>query len=244
MSERSEYIGFLDESGDHSLEKIDEDYPIFVLCLVVIERAAYESKVLPAINKFKLTYWDHEGVSLHSSDIRKQKGEMAFLRTDSALRERFLSEIDDLMQCLPYTVFVSAIRKKMLVAQYVHPASPYELSLTFILERLLDFGRSNDVDCLPIVAESRGTNEDKDLERYFYRLISTGTSYHSRQEFIDLSPQLGFRKKRDNVVGLQIADLAAHPCGRHYLNRRQPNRAFRIVEKHFYRGDWSRKLFP
>ncbi|MGI8642877.1 MAG: DUF3800 domain-containing protein, partial [Thermomicrobiales bacterium] len=34
---------FLDESGDHSLEKIDEDYPIFVLGGVVVDRSYYRT---------------------------------------------------------------------------------------------------------------------------------------------------------------------------------------------------------
>ena len=34
----SRFIAFFDECGDHSLTKIDEDFPLFLLCTVVVER--------------------------------------------------------------------------------------------------------------------------------------------------------------------------------------------------------------
>jgi hypothetical protein len=37
----SRFIAFFDECGDHSLAKIDTDFPVFVLALVVIERKTY-----------------------------------------------------------------------------------------------------------------------------------------------------------------------------------------------------------
>jgi hypothetical protein len=37
----SRFLGFFDECGDHSLTKIDPDFPLFVLALAVVERTAY-----------------------------------------------------------------------------------------------------------------------------------------------------------------------------------------------------------
>jgi hypothetical protein len=38
MQAFSDYIVFVDESGDHSLVKIDPGYPIFVLACCLIEK--------------------------------------------------------------------------------------------------------------------------------------------------------------------------------------------------------------
>jgi len=76
----SEYIAFLDECGDHTLELIDKDFPLFLLATVVMRRADYVEKVVPAITRLKLKYWVHEGVNLHSRDIRKAKGPFGFLQ--------------------------------------------------------------------------------------------------------------------------------------------------------------------
>ena len=42
--------------------------------------------------------------------------------------------------------------------------------------------------------------------------------------------------KKHNSSGLQLADLVAHPIGRHAINPSQPNRAYDIVEPKFRRG--------
>lgn len=47
---------------------------LIFLCCIVVERNAYLEAILPAINRLKLNYWHHEGINLHSRDIRKAKG--------------------------------------------------------------------------------------------------------------------------------------------------------------------------
>src|SRR5437867_11843545 len=75
----SRFLAFFDECGDHSLEKIDRDFPLFVLALVVVERDAYRDRVIPEFNRFKLSYFDHEGINLHSRDIRLANGPFSLL---------------------------------------------------------------------------------------------------------------------------------------------------------------------
>jgi hypothetical protein len=42
---KSKYIGFFDECGDHSMEKIDKDFPIFVLCLSISKEKAIKPRL-------------------------------------------------------------------------------------------------------------------------------------------------------------------------------------------------------
>lgn len=51
--ESGRLVLFLDESGDHSLSKIDPQYPMFVLAGCVFEMGYYEDVVVPEINSFK-----------------------------------------------------------------------------------------------------------------------------------------------------------------------------------------------
>ncbi|GAH52281.1 unnamed protein product [marine sediment metagenome] len=59
-----------------------------------------------------------------------------------------------------------------------------------------------------------------------------------------------FHSKRENIVGLQIADLCAYPLARHLLNPEEPYIPFKIIEKKIYcnrSGEydgWGLKLFP
>lgn len=64
------YYLFLDESGNHSLTTIDSDFPIFVLCGILI--SSEENKTLDLrIRNLKQKFWENKKVILHSRDIRK-----------------------------------------------------------------------------------------------------------------------------------------------------------------------------
>ena len=242
----SRFIAFFDECGDHSLEKIDLDFPLFVLALVVIERDVYRDQVLPELNRFKLRYWNHEGINLHSRDIRLATGPFSLL-LNPAVRPTFITELSDILQRLPFTLFISAVRKQTHVERYGKDATnPYDLSLEFTMETLVHFLESHDEIQLPIVAEARGKREDNALEQAYYRLLARGTEHLPAERFKRLNCPLSFLSKKNNIAGIQLADLCAHPCARHILNPQKENRAFEVARKHLYGNDaltgW--KIFP
>lgn len=49
----SDFLVFVDESGDHGLDSIDPGYPVFVLAFCVMRKADYISDIVPAIQAFK-----------------------------------------------------------------------------------------------------------------------------------------------------------------------------------------------
>ena len=52
----SDYVVYVDESGDHSLASINPDFPVFVLALCVIHKRHYAEKIIPAVEKLKFNY--------------------------------------------------------------------------------------------------------------------------------------------------------------------------------------------
>lgn len=64
---------FLDESGDHSLDKIDVSYPMFVLAGCIIDFDYYTNVVEKQAKELKLKYFGRDNIILRSYDIRKQK---------------------------------------------------------------------------------------------------------------------------------------------------------------------------
>lgn len=230
----SRFVAFFDECGDHSMEKIDRDFPLFVLALVVIERAAYRDQALAEFNRFKLRYFSHEGVNLHSRDIRLATAPFSLL-LNPTVRPQFMGELSDMMERLPFTLFISAIHKQAHQQQRGSDAeNPYELALAFALEPLAHFLDTVGEAHLPIVAEARGKREDNSLEQVFRRIMAHGTEAVNAERFKRLDCPLSFQSKKNNIVGVQIADLCAHPCARHILNPARPNRAFEVAKKHIY----------
>jgi hypothetical protein len=59
------YYFFLDETGDHGLDFIDKNFPLFLLCGCLI-REDHLTKLGKQVNAFKLKYFKTTGVILHS----------------------------------------------------------------------------------------------------------------------------------------------------------------------------------
>lgn len=242
----SRFIAFLDECGDHSMGKIDADFPIFLLAMVVLERAAYREEILPALNSLKLRYWNHEGVNLHSREIRTACGPFRILQ-NASVRNRFMGELSALVQGAKFTLFITAIRKDQHMKKYgARAINPYDLALEFTLERVVHFLECEGERELPIVPEARGKREDAEFEQVFYRILSQGTAYRPAEQFRSLTCPLSFQDKKRNIGGIQLADLCAYPCARKVLDPSKPNPAFEITREHIYTNGSIRgwKVFP
>ena len=73
----SDYVVYVDESGDHSLISIDEGYPVFVLSFCIFQKTYYSHGITPALRMLKFTTFGHDMVILHEQDIRKKTGKLS-----------------------------------------------------------------------------------------------------------------------------------------------------------------------
>lgn len=53
----SDYLVFVDESGDHNLVHIDPQFPVFVLLFAIIRKDDYVNRVCPNLQRFKFEFW-------------------------------------------------------------------------------------------------------------------------------------------------------------------------------------------
>lgn len=237
-------IVYLDETGDHSLDPVDKDFPVFVLLFLMCEKSRYSGEIVPAVTDFKLKHFGHDGVILHSRDIRKCLGDFGFLQ-DPERRALFHQDLNELVSSAPCAVIAIAIRKQTHKERYGKAAhNPYELALEFGLERLKAYlDEIGETDVL-LVAEARGKKEDDELRLAFLKLLKYGSFY---QDFKTINCDLKFVSKKSNVIGHQLADLMAYPIARHAMDRVKPNPAFAIVRtKILDRPGWRHglKIFP
>lgn len=136
MSNFSDYIVYLDESGSPSIEADRQDFPVFVLACVCIEKAHYMNEIVPKLQALKFKYFGHDQTVFHERDIRRQSGDFVALRGDSALRQNFLSDVTSLIEAFDFDLAAAVIDKAKLVERYPSPMSPYELSLLLTMEHL------------------------------------------------------------------------------------------------------------
>lgn len=122
----SDYLVFVDESGDHGLDTIDPSYPMFVLAFCVMRKEDYVETLTPALQHFKLKHFGHDNVILHERDIRKDQGAFAFLKSKDK-KQAFVDELTTIIAETPFTLICSVIRKEQLRAKYADPDNPYHL---------------------------------------------------------------------------------------------------------------------
>lgn len=242
----SDYVIYVDESGDHTLTAIDRDYPVFVLDFCIFRKDSYANVVAPQVQAFKFAHFGHDIVVLHEHEIRKQKPPFVFLKSRDK-RDAFMDGLNRLIEQADFTIVAAAIHKERLTQRYAAPGNPYEMALTFCMERAHAFLRDRGQHMLTthIVVERRGKREDDELELAF-RSIRDGANYVGEMPGFEII----FADKKTNSAGLQLADLTARPIGRHVLDPAQPNRAWDIIEPKLRRSPagvvsgWGLKVFP
>lgn len=109
----SDYIVYVDESGDHSLESINPEYPLFVLSFCIFRKDVYANNMTPAVRKLKFWTFGHDMVVLHEIDIRKKRGSFAKLSKEP--REAFLNALTDIIDELMFDPYGLAATEQVLV---------------------------------------------------------------------------------------------------------------------------------
>jgi hypothetical protein len=202
---------------------------------------------VPAVVRLKLDFWHHEGVVLHSRDIRRSQGDFAML-TDATVKSRFMAGLSNVMTASKYDLVTVSIDKEKLAQNHGCPANPYSLSLAFALESLVMYLEGKKLEPeTHIVAEARGGKEDQKLFAIFNQILSSGTNNCSAERFKRHNLKMLFRTKANNIIGHQIADLAAYPTARFVINRSKKNPAYDVIASKFCRvGEsvYGFKCFP
>lgn len=201
------WTAFVDETGDHGLEKIDPASPLFALTAIVYQTDAYLTGELLSVARMKQRFWGHEGAILHSYDISKKQGFFSFC-VDPVKRQDLFDAITQVFENSPGKIISAVIDKAPFKGQYKDPTDCYKLACEFVLERIF-LMTGGDVR---IIFESRGRTEDNTVEGWCKGIADGGNA--TRKAF---RCEIRFAKKAWNVAGLQMADLACQPIT-HYVN--------------------------
>ena len=244
------YLLFMDESGDHGLKTIDPNFPIFVLTGLLFSEENYQV-VCRKIDEFKNKYLGTAEVILHRRDMRKYERGFEIL-FDADVKRRFYADLNGILQDASYTIISSIINKQKHIEQYGKLADdPYEIALTFVLERtLFEADDKRDVTEIHVTIEGRGKKEDALLAKRYNELLYRGTGQVESRRLTNVyDEELEVRLKRDNDCGLQLADLCAYPIARYFLNNNEPNPAYEVIKGKIRKGPrttlgYGIKIFP
>jgi hypothetical protein len=210
------YRIYIDEVGNPDVESSDNPNHRFLsLTGVILELGYVKSVIYPQMESLKAKYFEYhpdDPIVLHRKEIINAKPPFQSLR-DSQRRKFFDSDLLQYLSSWQYVVITVCLDKKRHKETYsTWRYDPYHYCLAMILERYILFLERHAVKG-DAMAESRGGKEDMRLKDSFHRLWNQGTPYIDSDRFHKAltSCQLKIKVKANNISGLQLADLVAHP---------------------------------
>lgn len=226
----SDYIVYVDESGDHTLNGCNPKYPVFVLAFCIFHKRHYTETVIKKLEQLKFKHFGHDIIVLHEREILKGSGDFRNYSSE-AQKESLMNDLTLIMKESNFILISCVVKKDILINKYNNPENPYFIALRFGLERIFRFLKEKDQHNKKtfIVFEQRGLKEDRDLELEFRRVCDSNNYFKTC-----LPLEVKFASKKVNSTGLQIADLVARPIGNHVLRPEQTNRAFDVLKYKFY----------
>lgn len=238
---KSKYYLFIDECGDHNLDKYDPGFPVFTLCGILVSRQNLNA-LSKAFEDLKKDIFGSVDVIIHSVDIRKWRGVFSVL-SDETLRVRFFEGIERILKQHDAYVIVSCTILKEQLSKFCvrgEEDDVYGLSLSYLIERSIFCVDNASIDEMPeisIVVERRGKKEDNKLLNYYNGLRNRGTKWVSAERLKTRIGDFGFKNKKDNIIGLQIADLVAYPVTIHLLYPERENHSYEAVKHNIFQDN-------
>lgn len=245
------YLVFIDETGDPFIHRNREVYasptvfPILTITALIVSTTVYKEVLRPAIDEIKEHFWGSRDIHFHSNEIRRKDGIFKTL-LNTEQYELFKQQMVGALEKSSVTLISSSIDKLKLLDKAerfkektgndYNPGDLYLTNVGWVLERLGHFVKN---DTARIVFETRGRKESRRIQGVLDTAKQNGTFYHMKDQFSNISDEILFFTKSDNVNGIQMADYCTYPFARHAKNDTDDNKLFELLRPFVYQGDYG-----
>ena len=218
------YRLYIDEVGQASMKSANTPNERYLsLTGVILDLDYVKSTLHPKLESLKQRYFNSHPdnpIILHRKELMNKKYPFKALR-DPKVEAAFNPELLDLLAHLDYRVITVVLDKLEHQRRYtVWHFDPYHYALHVMVERFVLWLKLHN-GAGDVMAESRGGKADKRLKQSFTALLAQGSKYIPQDLFDKhlTSTQLKVKPKENNIAGLQLADLIAHPSFKATLAR-------------------------
>lgn len=219
------YRLYIDEVGNSHLGSSHNPNQRYLSLTGIIIKLEYvEEHLYPDIENLKRKYFNShpdDPVIFHRKELVNKKPPFSALQ-DLDTAKSFDKELLRLLTRWEYIVITVVIDKLQHSQQYqIWRFDPYHYCLKVLVERYVLWFKEK-ISVGDVMAESRGGKEDRRLKDSFTRVYNEGSEW-VRPDTIHqhlTSRQLKVKSKKNNIAGLQLADIIAHPSFRSALARR------------------------
>lgn len=222
---------YLDEVGSDDLGSADrDDHRYLSLTGVIADLDQVRDFIAPALTRLKIKCFDFDPddkICLHRYDIMHKRGIFGQL-SQAARRARFDQELIEFLTLPNYKVLTVMIDKlEMMKQHHWRNQHPYHYLMEILVEKFVQFLERNNAfgDIMP---EARQGKKDLALQAAYDEVRVNGTRYVTSERIIGRlrAEKLKFRTKKDDVAGLQLCDIIAHPS--HMNIRHQRGHAVKL----------------
>jgi len=225
QGEQLKYRIYIDEVGNSDLgSSTNPNQRYLSLSGVILELSYVEDTLFPEMEVLKRRYFNShpdDPIILHRKELVNKKPPFTALQ-DPGVENAFNADLLSGLLRWHYIVITVVIDKLQLTEQYqVWRYDPYHYCLKVLIERYVRWLQVRQA-VGDVLAESRQGKEDLRLKRSFERIYEEGSDWVSPaliQKHLT-SRQLKIKPKANNIAGLQIADIIAHPSYKVALARR------------------------
>jgi hypothetical protein len=210
------YRLYVDEVGTDGLTRVDKDQHRYLsLTGVAMPIASVTDDLTAKMNWIKHNVFDPDpdasSIIFHRTEIVGLKGVFGLLTIDDK-RKRFDRALLRMIDSTEFTVITALIDKVWMLRQthWKNP-HPYHYLMEILVEKYAQFlERKKSIG--DIMPESR-REKDALLQAAYDEVRKSGTYYVPRPRMLRVlpGPKLKFRTKKENISGLQLCDLLAHP---------------------------------
>lgn len=205
---------YIDEVGNDDVNTPEERF--LSLTGIITKLHGHDHQITPELEKLKRDIFNHDPATncifLHRREIVRKEKPFEALQ-DPAKNAEWETRILNLIETLPYIAMTVIIDKEEHLKKYqVWHFNPYHYCMRALVERyvlwLNSHGLTGDV-----VAEPRFKFADKKLKNAFRYIYRNGTENIPAQTVQArlTSQELKFDPKSNNVCGLQLVEMIAHP---------------------------------
>jgi hypothetical protein len=130
-------ILFLDESGDHNLNFLDPNYPVFVLAGCIMSQKDHDEILAPQMKEFKKNIFGSDRIILHYMDYTRNQNGFE-LMSGAPFRNDFYKQWNCIIAGTDFKLVSCIVDKNKHKEKYKTLAiDPYTLSLEIVIERFV-----------------------------------------------------------------------------------------------------------
>lgn len=216
---------YIDEVGNSDLGSSQNPNQRYLsLTGVIVELGYVDDTMFPEMETIKRKYFGShpdDPIVFHRKELVNREPPFSALRNPK-VEKAFNADILGCLQQWQFTVISAVVDKLQHTEQYqVWRYDPYHYCLKILVERYVRWLQRHSTEG-DIMAESRGGREDVRLKKSFENVYSEGSDWVTPEVIHHhlTSSQLKVKPKANNIAGLQLADLIAHPSYKVALTRR------------------------